>query len=283
MRSPRTTIFVILVGTVHSYLLRSRTWVAGLQSQRPNQRWNPRRSASNDDTNDNTNGPKTSNPKWELMEDWVLQDKVPEFTVGGTTFWRQLKHTIPELSTRTEQELQQRYNQLETNNLEDQNEALLRCGDSPEVLNTWWMDVVQKNQNSAAIMMIHGRLSNGSNIWFPLQSAGTIGGGTQTTNDSSSFRWLLEDGDYTKYVESSAGCIYELGTPKPNSMDTLFDSTSDDNIMGFDASKDMLSWSTNNVGTTVSAVIASSVLSAALAFNLGQASLPAPAPFASVS
>ncbi len=211
------------------------------------------------------------------MEDWILQDKVPEFSVRGNTFWRQLKHTIPELSTRNEQELQQRYKQIVADTKAKETMTFVECGDAPEVLNTWWMDVIEKN--SVAVMMMHGRLSNGSNIWFPLQSAGTIGGDNQT--NESSFRWLLEDGDYTKYVESSAGCIYELGTPKPNSMDTLFDATSDEkatttNILGLDESKDSTSSSAINLGTTLSAVIASSVLSAVLAFNLGQASLPQP-------
>ncbi len=290
MKSAHTILVAILLGTVHSYLLRSRTFttlspIARWQRADRNERWTTRLGANNDgfqkETKDNN-----SSLQWELMEDWILQDKVPEFTVRGSTFWRQLKHTIPELSSRSEQQLQERYKQISSkefsnddNNNKSNGTPFVECGDSPEVLSTWWMDVV--GTNSAAVMMMHGRLSNGSNIWFPLQSAGTVGGNHNV--DDTSFRWLLEDGDFTKYVESSAGCIYELGTPKPNSMDTLFASTTDEsttntNILGLNPSNEPLTNPTANLGTAISAAIASSILSAFLAFNLGQSSLPKPAP-----
>jgi len=239
---------------------------------------------------------ETDDPKWELMEDWSLQDKVPDFTVtsstGRATFWSQLKHTVPELSSRTEQELNDRYNELK---LEPPKQPLssngkettttvgtpfIDSGESPEVLSDWWMDIAQKK--SSAIMMMYGRLPNGSNVWFPLQSAGTVGSGNTNNNEREGFSWLVEDGDYVKYVESSAGCIYELGTPKTGSMETLFESDNNQETNKNGMALGELSASTTSMGMAFSAAALSSLLSAALAFNVGQASLPPPQPTAPV-
>lgn len=294
---------LIFFGNVHSIVLRSRQTISpsssalNLNSNSPQcfpSRCKTRIYATDSSDIGEPNTSKgdlqatASQDNWELLEDWSLQDKVPEFTLQSsstkstTTFWRQLRHTNPELSKRTEQELQERYKTLSTaepttREPKDPTAAaavpFITCGESPEILNDWWMDVVEKK--SSAIMMMYGRLPSGSNIWFPLQTAGTVGT-TDTTTTNDGFSWLLEEGDFIKYAESSAGCIYELGNQKPGSMTALFNKEIDTKGTNSVSALDNLSSSKTSMGIALSAVVASSLLSASLAFTAGQASLPPP-------
>jgi hypothetical protein len=262
------------------------------------------------------------------MEDWILQDRVPQFTVRGnirsstttgssrrrkpatiSTFWRQLKQTIPELSSRTEFELEGRYNALAAADAAVENFSsspatpFITCGQSPQVLTNWCLGDVEKksgnannSDSSAARIMMHGSLSNGSSILFPLQSAGIVGASSfisnldNNDNDNNKgaaetdFLWLMEEDNCNddayrmKYVEASGGCIYELGTPKPNAMMLVKEDEEKSNFLaGFQAielkqAKEQPLSSTTSTRMALSAVIASSLLSASLAFIAGQES-----------
>jgi len=322
MKIIHIVVAAIWLGAVHSMLLRSSKTSSSAFSLFKNNDWDsPHRSPSSSrlfdspkinieqqtvsDNDNDSNRSDNDEASWELMEDWVLQDREPVFTVQSSTlssattpatkatFWRQLKHTTPELSTRTERELEERYNVLASappktdsvENRQDGGASFIECGQSPEVLTNWWMDVVEKKTNSANIMMMYGRLSNGSNIWFPLQSAGTVGSvSNENGGDAvdSGFSWLEEEGDYIKYVESSAGCIYELGMPKQNSSIQVGDKKDETNFLEgsgavADKAKEWLS-SKTSMGKTLPAVVTTSLLSASLAFFAGQASLPSQPP-----
>jgi len=315
----------LLLGTVYSILLNSSPSFAfslySPYSLRPSPSSSQLSAIENDNHEERTSNGETIGREWELMEDWILQDRLPEFTVRGSirsitpgssrrrkaatisTFWRQLKQTIPELSSRTEFELEDRYNTLAAAAAENSSSSsatpFIKCGQSPEVLTDWCLGVVEKkagnannSDSSATRIMMHGSLSNGSSIWFPLQSAGIVDASSSVSNPDGNkkgdaetdFLWLLEEGNRNddayriKYVEASGGCIYELGTPKPNAMMLVNEDEEKSNLLaGFqaielDQAKERLSSSTTSTGMALSAVIATSLLSASLAFFAGQES-----------
>lgn len=168
---------------------------------------------------------------WDLREDWALEDSVPRYTVGSeaTTFWTQLRHSTPELAHRSEVELEQRYKEWYSS---AEDSLLVKCGASPTILSDWWVTTGAKvpstknsQKNTEPSTMMCGSRPDGSQIWFLLKCAGTLGD-TPTSFTASPQNPISQDtlddcfisasimSHTTSYIESSHGVVYELGAPR---------------------------------------------------------------------
>ncbi len=193
---------------------------------------------------------KSNDDGWSLEEDWALQDQVPHYTIQSTTnrrsdaevvtFWTQLKHSTPELCTRSEKELEERY-QIICEEIKDTREKvgantnanrnakeIHECGPSPPLLSNWWIENKNGNDRHSddfhsplATLIMGGTLDNGSKIWFPLQCAGNLAGDPFMGDDFFTISTTTSFSNYVSipgYAEASGGRIYELGSPHPNMM-----------------------------------------------------------------
>eukprot|EP00536_Pseudo-nitzschia_multiseries_P007754 jgi/Psemu1/18655/gm1.18655_g len=161
--------------------------------------------------------------EWGLREEWALQDSVPRYTIGTdvATFWTQLKHSTPEFASWTEDELEDRYREFYSHSKDS---LLVECGPSPTLLSDWWIASSNSNSNSAdKVTMMGGSLLNGSEIWFPLEYAGTLGEDPRRTSSSEVITKDTLDDCYistfmtlhtSSYAESMDGIVYELGFPR---------------------------------------------------------------------
>jgi hypothetical protein len=246
--------------------------------------------------------------EWDLREDWALQDSVPRYTVGkeAVTFWTQLRHSTPELARRTEAELEQRYKEWYSS---AEDSLLVECGHSPMLLSDWRVSTAAPLPSSKtstvttpSTTMMSGSLPNGSQIWFPLKMAGTIGDDpmscaaspkapiTQDTLDDC-FISASMTMHTSSYAESTGGIVYELGAPRCEAH-RVYDNTSAslDASMGLLAApveaanthhqttpdtmfghldrlqKNFVSEASRNIGT-LSTVVAASTMSACLALG----------------
>lgn len=194
---------------------------------------------------------ESNNDKWDLEEDWMLQDQVPLFTVksssnihfvdssasrrGGNvvTFWTQLRHSTPILSYRTEEELETRYRALyDLRTVANENihrHNIPSCGPSPELLTDWWVDESSNvGKSGTGTVMLGGALLNGSKVWFPLHLAGTLSNqpwshlGPGADHEISSLSHLpfsstfghVDQTSQLDFAEAVGGNIYELGVPR---------------------------------------------------------------------
>ena len=172
---------------------------------------------------------------WDLRDDWALQDSVPRYTVGteSATFWTQLRHSTPELAKRSETELEQRYKEWYS---ESEDLLLVECGSSPVLLSDWRVSTAAplpshatSKQTTPSTTMMTGSLPNGSQIWFPLKCAGTLGDDPMSCNavDASSSKISITQDTLddcfisasmtmhtSSYAESTGGVVYELGAPR---------------------------------------------------------------------
>ena len=177
----------------------------------------------------------SSSDDWDLRDDWALQDSVPRYTVGteSATFWTQLRHSTPELAKRSEAELEQRYKEWYS---ESEDLLLVECGSSPVLLSDWRVSTAAplpshatSKQTTPSTTMMSGSLPNGSQIWFPLKCAGTLGDDPMSCNavDASSSKIAITQDTLddcfisasmtmhtSSYAESTGGVVYELGAPR---------------------------------------------------------------------
>jgi len=192
------------------------------------------RAAADSDTNSNESPGELDNKNeesdWDLRMDWALQDAVARYTVGSgetpATFWTQLRHSTPDLSNRSEDELEERYRALldrqklgrkEGNENTAEETKLVPCGSSPILLSEWWVSSSPSTGAAVGTAMMGGVLPNGSRIWFPLECTGTLGDDPKAISSSSaptSFTMY-------SYAESIGGIVYELGAPAPNQQQQL--------------------------------------------------------------
>jgi hypothetical protein len=248
-------------------------------------------------------------PEWTLSEDWELLDTVPKFTVGddihARTFWTQLAAATPELSRFRESDLHQRYVTLldthhnsRTNRSDSSVPANTRQHQSssvwlasPPVLHDWvisdnhfYSHRGQSNTNKASLPMMRGTLDDRT-IWFPIQTVGRL-----DTSSYGSFVFaprtdVFEAAVPGGFVEAVGGRVYELGTPAAAAVSNYlrgeFVTTKDGKgmaivpstgIMGHDettmSSQQPFSWA-SAATATVSALVASSILSAAIGYGSG--------------
>ena len=238
--------------------------------------------------------------EWDLREDWALQDSVPRYTVGAesATFWTQLRHSTPELEGRSEAELEARYKEWYS---ESEDLLLVECGPSPILLSDWRVTTAAKlpspgKTSTPTTTMMSGSLPNGSQIWFPLKCAGTLGDdslGCASTIEAAITQDTLDDCfisasmtmHTSSYAESTGGVVYELGAPRCEahkihgprvSLAAIENSKPEEPVKPTglavqfcDLQKNFVSAAAKNVGT-IQAIIAASTLSASLAMGYSQ-------------
>jgi len=233
---------------------------------------------------------------WSKKAEWALVDIVPKYTVYSTstegsvvTFWTQLLHSTMEIqSKRSEMEAWRRYKEL-CNDMrykkDTENKELQPAGPSPSLLQDW------RIMDGEKTIFIGGTLSeNGNRIWFPLQSIGRLANdpmGELMMNDSTSWSLLNPTSLEGGYAEASGGTIYELGyaakaltstTTNPIRNDFQMETATTIKEEGkskqlMDKLNSMLSGqnSSNIEGAvaTISAVLATSILSLYIGFGMG--------------
>lgn len=140
---------------------------------------------------------------WSLETDWILEDAVPRYTVtasGGeddgrrrrATFWGQLKDATSAFENVSEQLLEERFRELH------RADAHLHCGPAPPTLVDWWVDDAKR-------LMGGKDAANGASVWFYVQGGGRVlGDGSPTPRE---LRYAPG-----AWVEAKdGGPIYELG------------------------------------------------------------------------
>ena len=239
---------------------------------------------------------------WDLREDWALQDSVPNYTVGteAATFWTQLRHSTPELAKRSEAALEERYKEWYSS---EEDSMLVECGPSPVLLSDWRVSTgatlpsASLKKKSITTTMMSGSLPNGSQIWFPLKCAGTLGDDSMMSNTQILENPITQDTlddcfisasltmHMSGYAESTGGVVYELGAPRCETHkihgprdgldasmgitsipDTASHSEIDSDDIGGHLGrlhKHLVSEASKNVGT-ISAIVVASTMSACL-------------------
>ena len=239
--------------------------------------------------------------EWDLDEDWILIDQVPLFTVHSSrkrsntavTFWTQLRHSVPQLSCRSEEELEKRYRILYDQNVKlltkeyanhdidslvvkktrITTKEMIQGGASPEFLTDWWMEEHSHSSSSSTTsgdggirtMMVGGALMNGRKIWFPLNYAGKLYGISNHDGDDDDRKYETPSFDY---AEAIGGSIYELGTQRKI--------TSKQGGTQLNVISDKIApspsvvqpWSLSKYGSIFAAVISSIAVSALVVFSL---------------
>jgi len=233
----------------------------------------------------------SSSSSWTLEEDWKLVDTLPKFTVGTgddiRTFWAQLSAATPRLSSKKISDLYQRCHELSTN-------YTIQYGPSPPLLQNWDMDL--SSSSSSRDNRAVGTLEDGRVIFLKYHIVGRLAGDTFQDVTSPSVMALIPGG----YLEAVGGRIYELGEPRRKSHPTttfltrsanrnsfpLFPSNSftmwqeeddddNDNVVrptitqDSSADKDNLAWWLPGVTGTMSAMLASTILSACIGYGAG--------------
>lgn len=118
---------------------------------------------------------------WAPQEDWALQDRAPQFTVGRggsqATFWSALTASTPELAGRTPEECERRLREL----------GATAVGRQPRVLEDW---------SRLGDGRYTGHLDgDSSTVWLTVACEGRLASDPRT-----------EPG----YIEAAGGTIYEL-------------------------------------------------------------------------
>ena len=213
----------------------------------------------------------SSSSSWSLEEDWALADQIPRFTVGGDdssdhaghirTFWAQLAASTPELSRKDTTQLIQRAHEL--NHTDHSKRRRLIFGESPPVLQQWQLDLDQRQ----AV----GQTHDGRTIWISVLSVGRLKGDPFSNMDVSPSVFSLVPGGY---LEAVGGKIYELGEPKNGILDNLSEYTSRSSTKkqeqeDKEAQSTEMKWWVPATTGTVSAMVASTVLSACIGYGAG--------------
>lgn len=207
-------------------------------------------------------------PPLRCPPDWALVDRVPVFTVGESdrhkrTFWTQLWISTPELSAKSsEDELIRRYRALSTRERMEDGKILPTAGPSPPVLDEWLVDGEGK---------MSGRL-DGRTVWFVAHLVGRIAGDEGGGSGGIAERDRCRPGGF---VEAVGGRVYELGRPRevegeegPSSLAS--DVSSGGEVRGKDGpAPSKFPWVTGATATAVSALLASTILSASIGYGAG--------------
>jgi hypothetical protein len=229
-------------------------------------------------------------PEWTMSQEWALLDLVAKFTVGddvhARTFWTQLAASTPILSHFTESDLQQRYDAIHSNRRDpvtanNSNSTAIAADSSapfsvlrpPLVLQDWKV-ISEEGQP----MRMSGILSDGRAIWFPIQTVGKFESDPAAlVMEPSSLAAATAGG----FVEAVGGRIYELGQPaattsireqqtdRGNRSAVLRTQQGDDekSVKMFDELR-RFPW-VSATTATMSALVASSILSAAIGYGSG--------------
>ena len=241
--------------------------------------------------------PSSQDSSWTLREDWALIDQLPKFTVGQgeqtRTFWTQLVASTAELSSKkSPDELYQRCQQLSLEQKNDTNINIplpLHFGPPPPLLSRWRMDLTTTTTTSAQYAADNravGTLEDGRVIWLHYHVVGRLPGDLFSDASSPSLMALIPGG----YLEAIGGRIYELGEPTMEVTttrgvkgNTFWQDDEDSSVLSSSSSSPSVSRSRPNASRTregmawwlpattgtVSALLASSVLSACIGYGAG--------------
>lgn len=226
-------------------------------------------------SNQGNGDPFEGQAQWTLDEDWLLIDQLPQFTVGDgdqtRTFWTQLSAATPRFASKKSSQLYERCQVLATN-------YTLKFGPSPPLLQNWGMDLSASSRDNRAV----GTLENGRVVFLNYHVVGRLAGDTFQDVSSPSVMALIPGG----YLEAVGGRIYELGEPRKSTVASSDDrdvfgmpfvrsslwQDDDDEFSkaprGHSQSRDMVWWLPGATGT-VSAMLASTVLSACIGYGAG--------------
>ena len=211
--------------------------------------------------------------EWTLREDWALVDRLPLFTVGSTespqrlrTFWTQLAAATPALSRKHPDELWKRCQLLQHN-------QSLSFGPSPPLLSNWRLDLTSRSTDNRAV----GTLEDGRVVWLHYHVVGRLPGDILSDHQSPSLMALIPGG----YLEAVGGRIYELGEPSSNdvavskasgtsrSLWAEPESVPQNNGSSMTPETTSTTWWLPATTGTVSALLASTVLSACVGYGAG--------------
>ena len=237
---------------------------------------------------------------WSLEQDWALIDQLPKFTVGDDTnvrtFWDQLVACTPTLSDKTPKLLLERCQELdkassssesrssETNRINgteisksNSSSRPLIFGPSPTLLMNWQIDL--DNPNGKAV----GQTKDGRTIWLRWHTIGRLEGDPFSDSTSSLSVFSLIPGGY---LEAEGGRVYELGEPRltgqqqqqpvPLSSSPISSVLSSSKLLSSISNDEkdknswpFLDWWLPATTATVSALLASTVLSACIGYGAG--------------
>lgn len=200
----------------------------------------------------------------------MLLDQLPKFTVGegdqARTFWTQLCAATPRLASKDVNDLIERCQVLQAN-------YTLKFGHSPPLLQKWDMDISPSSRDNRAV----GTLEDGRVVFLNYHLVGRLPGDILSDAASPSVMALIPGG----YLEAVGGRIYELGEPRqlatksgaPNQHHNRHSAEFHDSIGSsvpaqLNPSKDLAWWVPGATGT-VSAILASTVLSACIGYGAG--------------
>ncbi|KAI2489644.1 hypothetical protein MHU86_24937 [Fragilaria crotonensis] len=229
-------------------------------------------------------------PEWTMSQEWALLDLVPKFTVGedvhARTFWAQLAASTPILSHFTDSDLQQRYDAIRSNRdgpgtVIHSNSTAIDAGTSaplsflrpPQVLQDWKVISTEGQP-----MRMSGILSDGRTIWFPIQTVGKFESDPAALDLEPSSMTAATAGGF---VESVGGRIYELGQPATtifmseketgqHKTSVVLSPQREDDEKSFKMSDAFRRFPWVSATTaTMSALVASSILSAAIGYGSG--------------
>jgi hypothetical protein len=224
--------------------------------------------------------------EWAMEEDWALLDQIPRFTVIGEderstqtrTFWTQLCAATPILAKREPSDLYQRCQELaEQQQQHAEEKELLQgrrslvYGPSPPLLENWQIDLHRLDGK------VVGQTDDGRTIWLRYHCIGRLQG-DPFSDLSPSLLSLLPGG----YLEAVGGRVYELGQPRllqqasheqkevhntPLSSSFLIVNHHHEH----EANKNYVGWWLPVTTATMSALLASTVLSACIGYGAGLA------------
>jgi hypothetical protein len=239
----------------------------------------------------------TTTTSWTMEQDWALIDQLPKFTVIGDgekdtnhhirTFWAQLAACTPSLSDKTPNQVLERCQELERSSLSLSSSSsktnhdattsthppppprkLLVFGPSPPQLQNWMIDLDHRDGKAV------GQTQDGRTIWLRYHSIGRLEGDPFSDISSSSVLSLVPGG----YLEAVGGRIYELGEPRQESSSSISSTTSSSSISSRNHNNDKtddirqeekLDWWIPPATATMSALLASTVLSACIGYGAG--------------
>lgn len=210
---------------------------------------------------------------WSLEQDWALIDQLPKFTVGEgshiRTFWTQLLACTPILSEKSPDSLFRRCQELKSIQEKYNNTTTAKAsgrpiifGPAPILLTNWQIDFDHLDGKAV------GQTKDGRSIWLRYISLGRLEGDPFSDSSSSSIFSLIPGG----YLEAVGGRIYELGEPRsvqqtPESSIAVA-TASIENDKEHKTTK-LFDWWVPATTATVSALLASTILSACIGYGAG--------------
>jgi hypothetical protein len=199
---------------------------------------------------------------WTMEHDWALLDQLPKFTVGEVdssnvrTFWTQLSAATPILIHKEPSQLVERCQQLDADHE-------LVYGPSPALLQNWQVDLHRRDGKAV------GQTEDGRTIWLQYHCIGRLEG-DPLSDMSASVLSLVPGG----YLEAVGGRIYELGQPRLDRSSRAVSSwVSNHDHNGNHVAKEetpkSMAWWVPATTATMSALLASTVLSACIGYGAG--------------